>query len=216
MRCFKINIENWYFSCYVQKLLLEWGGVIKQFMDNSCIYKINIPSLYSQYIGIKYFIPDLPLNILWLLMNLMMESWFSKWAWNLRQWKRSRCTLYLYKAFYFYEKLDNPVLCKDATHSFMIISDQYMPILCMMTLISLSLLFITWIGTLLVPSTECNKNQQWTIFNQIAIYCMIQQYLIYMYWYFAFYILWGFLNVPCYSSTIKRNKRSLLIISIYL
>lgn len=53
--------------------------------------------------------------------------------------KRSRCTLYLYKVFYFYEKLDNPVLCKDATHSFMIISDQYMPILCMMTLISLSL-----------------------------------------------------------------------------
>lgn len=31
------------------------GGVIKQFMDNSCIYKINIPSLYSQYIGIKIF-----------------------------------------------------------------------------------------------------------------------------------------------------------------
>lgn len=119
------------------------GGVIKQFMDNSCIYKINIPSLYSQYIGIKYFIPDLPLNILWLLMNLMMESWFSKWAWNLRQWKRSRCTLYLYKAFYFYEKLDNPVLCKDATHSFMIISDQNIPILCMMTLISLSLFYLS-------------------------------------------------------------------------
>lgn len=158
------------------------GGFIKQFMDNSCIYKINIPSLYSQYIGIKIFYSRSTTKYSVVINEFDDGKLIFKMSMKFATIeKRSRCTLYLYKVFYFYEKLDNPVLCKDATHSFMIISDQYMPILCMMTLISLSLLFITWIGTLLVPSTECNKNQQWTIFNQIAIYCMIQQYLIYMY-----------------------------------
>lgn len=144
MRCFKINIENWYFSCYVQKLLLEWGGgVIKQFMDNSCIYKINIPSLYSQYIGIKIFYSRSTTKYSVVINEFDDGKLIFKMSMKFATIeKRSCCTLYLYKVFYFYEKLDNPVLCKDATHSFMIISDQYMPILCMMTLISLSLSFI--------------------------------------------------------------------------
>lgn len=32
--------------------------------------------------------------------------------------EKKLCTLYLYKAYYFYENLDSTVLCKDAIHSF--------------------------------------------------------------------------------------------------
>lgn len=41
--------------------------------------------------------------------------------------------VFVYKAFYFYEKLDNTVFCKDAIHSFMISSDPSYSILCILT-----------------------------------------------------------------------------------
>lgn len=143
MRCFKINIENWYFSCFVQKLLLEWGGgVIKQFMDNSCIYKINIPSLYSQNIGIKIFYSRSTTKYSVVINEFDDRKLIFKMSMKFATMEKKSLYFVFVKAFYFYEKLDNPVLCKDATHSFMIISDQYMPILCMMTLIYLSLSLI--------------------------------------------------------------------------
>lgn len=95
-------------------------------------------------------------------MNLILDNkWFSKWAWNLQPWKRSCYTLYLYKAYYFYEKLNYTVLCKDAIHYFMISSDPLHSILCTLTK-SLSFYhsgFITWFLSLPQNVTKINNGQ---------------------------------------------------------
>lgn len=88
--------------------------------------------------------------------------------------------MYLYKAYYFYEKLNYTVLCKDAIHSFMISSDPSHSILWTLTT-SLSFDhsdFDTWFLSLPQNVTHINNWQfsiklHGTAVCDVLIFCIL-------------------------------------------
>lgn len=157
------------------------GGVLKQFIDSSCIYKINIPSQYRRIFFLSQFYFEK------LAMYFMVHEFdigkivdFPNGHGICNHGTEVLYFVFVYKAFYFYEKLDNTVLCKDAIHSFMISSDPSHSILCTLTT-SLSFDhsdFDTWFLSLPQNVTHINNGQfsiklHGTAVSDVLIFCIL-------------------------------------------